>query len=169
MAQRRPKVAILGSRICPPQTRSLVDEPAGRLPPDKSPGLLEQASSKTRAPILVSPPLITKGGVTKKKSVLAQDLDEPCAGKSRAVLCGFYGVHTDKIYRRIGGFRVVVMQKHAKTRSKCHFEAIWGPTGQMERRRTSFVYHAWALTTYFEAFVLLVAALAPFIADRRGS
>ena len=32
----------------------------------------------------------------------------------------------------------------------------------MERRRTSFVYHAWALTTYFEAFVLLVAALAPF-------
>ena len=57
---------------------------------------------------------------------------------------------------------VVVRQKHAKTRSKCHFEAIWGPTGQMERRRTSFVYHAWALTTYFEAFVLLVAALAPF-------
>jgi hypothetical protein len=56
----------------------------------------------------------------------------------------------------------VVRQKHAKTRSKCHFEAIWGPTGQMERRRTSFVYHAWALTTYFEAFVLLVAALAPF-------
>ena len=32
----------------------------------------------------------------------------------------------------------------------------------MERRRTSFVYHAWASTTYFEAFVLLVAALAPF-------
>ena len=56
----------------------------------------------------------------------------------------------------------MVRQKHAKTRSKCHFEAIWGPTGQMERRRTSFVYHAWALTTYFEAFVLLVAALAPF-------
>ena len=24
------------------------------------------------------------------------------------------------------------------------------------------MYHAWALTTYFEAFVLLVAALAPF-------
>ena len=57
MAQRRPKAAILGSRICPPQTRSLVDEPAGRLPPDKSPGLLKQASSKTRAPILVPPPI----------------------------------------------------------------------------------------------------------------
>ena len=42
------------------------------------------------------------------------------------------------------------------------FEAIWGPTGQMERRRTSFVYHAWASTTCIEAFVLLVAALAPF-------
>ena len=40
MARRRPKVAILGSRICPPQTRSLVDEPAGRLSPEKSPGLL---------------------------------------------------------------------------------------------------------------------------------
>ena len=56
----------------------------------------------------------------------------------------------------------MVRQKHAKTRSKCHFEAIWGPPGQMERRRTSFVYHAWALTTCIEAFVLLVAALAPF-------
>ena len=56
----------------------------------------------------------------------------------------------------------MVMQKHAKTRSKCHFEAIWGPAGQMERRRTSFVYHAWAVTTCIEAFVLLVAALAPF-------
>ena len=56
----------------------------------------------------------------------------------------------------------MVMQKHAKTRSKCHFEAIWGPAGQMERRRTSFVYHAWASTTCIEAFVLLVAALAPF-------
>ena len=32
----------------------------------------------------------------------------------------------------------------------------------MERRRTSFVYHAWGWPTYFEAFVLLVAALAPF-------
>ena len=47
-------------------------------------------------------------------------------------------------------------------RSKCHFEAIWGPAAQMERRRTSFVYHAWALAYYFEAFVLLAAALAPF-------
>ncbi len=56
----------------------------------------------------------------------------------------------------------MVGQKHAKTRSKCHFEAIWGPTGQMERRRTSFVYYAWASTTCIEAFVLLVAALAPF-------
>ena len=46
--------------------------------------------------------------------ILAQDLDEPCAGKSGADLFGFYGVDTDKIYRRIGGFRVVVMQKHAK-------------------------------------------------------
>ena len=56
----------------------------------------------------------------------------------------------------------MVMQKHAETRSKCHFEAIWGPAGQTERRRTSFVYHAWAVTTCIEAFVLLVAALAPF-------
>ena len=32
----------------------------------------------------------------------------------------------------------------------------------MERRRTSFVYHALAWTTCIEAFVLLVAALAPF-------
>ena len=59
MAQRRPKAAILGSRICPPQTRSLFDEPATRLPPDKSPELLKQASSGTRAPILVSPPIRT--------------------------------------------------------------------------------------------------------------
>ena len=94
--------------------------------------------------------------------VLAQDLDEPCFSSPGVVLCEFYGVHTDKNYRRIGGFRVVVRQKHAKTRSKCHFEAIWGPTGQMERRRTSFVYYAWASTTCIEAFVLLVAALAPF-------
>ena len=56
----------------------------------------------------------------------------------------------------------MVMQKYAETRSKCQFEAIWGPARQMERCRASFVYHAWALTTYFEAFVLLVAALAPF-------
>ena len=102
-------------------------------------------------------------GVTPTPNrVLAQDLDEPCSSSSGVVLCGYYGVHSDKIYRRIGGFRVVVMQKHAETRSKCHFEAIWGPTGQMERRRTSFVYHAWASTTCIEAFVLLVAALAPF-------
>ena len=94
--------------------------------------------------------------------VLAQDLDEPCFSSPGVVLCGFYGVHTDKIDRRLGGFRVVVGQKHAKTRSKCHFEAIWGPTGQMERRRTSFVYYAWASTTCIKAFVLLVAALAPF-------
>ena len=33
------------------QTRSSVDEPARCLPPDKTPGLLEQASSKTRPPI----------------------------------------------------------------------------------------------------------------------
>ena len=59
----------------------------------------------------------------------------------------------------------MVGQKHAKTRSKCHFEAIWGPTGQMERRRTSFVYYAWASTTCIEAFVLLVAALAPFTSE----
>ena len=56
----------------------------------------------------------------------------------------------------------MVMQKHAETRSKCHFEAIWGSAGQTERRRTSFVYHAWAVTTCIEAFGLLVAALAPF-------
>ena len=99
------------------------------------------------------------GGDTKMG---AQVFDEACSSSPGAVLCGFYGVHTDKIYRRIGGFRVVVRQKHAETRSKCHFEAIWGPAGQMERRRTSFVYHAWAWTTCIEAFVLLVAALAPF-------
>ena len=92
----------------------------------------------------------------------AQVFDEPCSSSPGTVLCGFYGVHTDKNYRRIGGFRVVVRQKHAETRSKCHFEAIWGPAGQTERRRTSFVYHAWAVTTCIEAFVLLVAALAPF-------
>ena len=34
-----------------PQTRSSVGEPARCLPPDKTPGLLEQASSKTRPPI----------------------------------------------------------------------------------------------------------------------
>ena len=104
-----------------------------------------------------------RGGVTPTPNrVLAQDLDGPCAGKSGAVLCGFYGLDTDKIYRGIGEFRVVVRQKYAEMRSKCHFQAIWRPAAQMERRRTSFVYHAWALTTYFEAFVLLVAALAPF-------
>ena len=73
--------------------------------------------------IVTTPPTEWEGTPTPNR-VLAQDLDEPCAGKSGAVLCGFYGVHTDKIYRRIGGFRVVVMQKHAETRSKCHFEAI---------------------------------------------
>ena len=52
------------------------------------------------------------GGAQTPNRVLAQDLDEPCAGKSGAVLCGFYGVDTDKIYRRIGGFWVVVRQKH---------------------------------------------------------
>ena len=31
----------------------------------------------------------------------------------------------------------------------------------MERRRTSFVYYAWASTTCIEAFVLLSAPLAP--------
>ena len=108
-------------------------------------------------------------GVTTPNRVLAQDLDEPCAGKSGADLFGFYGVDTDKIYRRIGGFRVVVRQKHAEMRSKCHFEAIWGPAGQMERRRTSFVYHAWAVTTCIEAFVLLVAALAPFTSFAAGT
>ena len=118
--------------------------------------------------IVTTPPTEWEGTPTPNR-VLAQDLDEPCAGKSGAVLCGFYGVHTDKIYRRIGGFRVVVMQKHAETRSKCHFEAIWGPAGQTERRRTSFVYHAWAVTTCIEAFVLLVAALAPFTSFAAGA
>ena len=65
-----------------------------------------------------------RGGAPTLNRVLAQDLDEPCSSSPGVVLCGFYGVHTDKIYRRIGGFRVVVMQKHAETRSKCHFEAI---------------------------------------------
>ena len=56
----------------------------------------------------------------------------------------------------------MVRQKHAKTRSKCHLASRFG--GRLGRWSvaTSFVYHAWALTTYFEAFVLLVAALAPF-------
>ena len=53
-------------------------------------------------------------------------------------------------------------QKHAETWSKCEFEAIWGPVGPIERRSTEFVYRTWALTTCTEAFVLLVAALAPF-------
>ena len=101
--------------------------------------------------------------------VLAQGRDEPCFSSPGVVLCGFYGVHSDKIYRRLGGFRVVVRQKHAKTRSKCHFEAIWGPIGQMERRRTSFVYYAWASTTCIEAFVLLVAAVAPFTSFAAGA
>ena len=61
MAQRRPKVAIVESRICPLQTRSLVDEPAGRLSPDKSPGLLEKGSSRscasTRFGACVTPPV----------------------------------------------------------------------------------------------------------------
>ena len=40
-----------------------------------------------------------------------------------------------------------------------------GPAGQMERRRTSFVHHAWALATYFEAFVLLMAAFDKYAID----
>ena len=59
MAQRRPKAAILGSRIGRPQTRSLVDEPARRLPPDKCPDLPAQGSTGTRAAIFVSPPMRT--------------------------------------------------------------------------------------------------------------
>ena len=54
------------------------------------------------------------GGAQTPNRVLAQDLDEPCLSSPGIVLCGFYGVHTDKIYRRIGGFRVVVRQKHAE-------------------------------------------------------
>jgi hypothetical protein len=56
MAQRRPKAAILGSRIGPFQTRSLVDEPARRLPPDKCPDLPLQGSPETRAPFWCHPP-----------------------------------------------------------------------------------------------------------------
>ena len=55
-----------------------------------------------------------RGGSQTPNRVLAQDLDEPCAGKSGADLCGFYGIDTDRIYRRIGGFRVVVMQNMPK-------------------------------------------------------
>ena len=54
--------AILGSRIGRPQTRGLVDERARGLPPDKSPELLKQASSGTRPPIFVPPPLLWAEG-----------------------------------------------------------------------------------------------------------
>ena len=56
MAQRLPKAAILGSRIGPLQTRSLFDEPARSLPPDKCPDLPAQGSTGTRPPIFVPPP-----------------------------------------------------------------------------------------------------------------
>ena len=76
----------------------------------------------TQEPELAS--VFQRGGAPTPNRVLAQDLDEPCSSSPGVVLCGFYGVHSDKIYRRIGGFRVVMIQKHAETRSKCHFEAI---------------------------------------------
>ena len=56
MAQRLPKAAILGSRIGPLQTRSLFDEPARSLPPEKCPDLPAQGSTGTRAAMFVSPP-----------------------------------------------------------------------------------------------------------------
>ena len=79
---------------------------SGRRMHETLPGIKEPARDPAR----------NAGGVTPTPNrVLAQDLDEPCAGKSGADLCGFYGVHTDKIiYRRIGGFRVVVMQNMPK-------------------------------------------------------
>ena len=50
------------ARIGRPQTRGLVDERARGLPPDKSPELLKQASSGTRPPIFVPPPLLWAEG-----------------------------------------------------------------------------------------------------------
>ena len=102
------------------------------------------------------------GGDTKVKAPLAQELDEPCTGNSGSKTGGVYEACTNKIYRGRLGSRAVVKQKHAETRSKCQFEASWGPVGPIERRSTEFVYRTWALTTCTEAFVLLVAALAPF-------
>ena len=87
MAQRRPKAAILGSRIGRPQTRSLVDEPARRLPPDKCPDLPAQGSTGTRAAIFVSPPLDV---LAVRSSVLANYPQEtPGALDLVAVSLGF--------------------------------------------------------------------------------
>jgi len=81
---------------------------------------------------------------------------------SRHKRATFNGAYTNRIYRGRSGSRAAVVQKHAETRSKCQFEAIWGPAGPIERRSIELVYRTWALTTCTEAFVLLVAALAPF-------
>ena len=57
MAQRRPKAAILGSRIGRPgpQTRSLFDEPARSLPPDKCPVFLLQGPPEPALPFWCPP------------------------------------------------------------------------------------------------------------------
>ena len=55
MAQRLPKAAILGSRIGPLQTRSLFDEPARSLPPDKCPVFLLQGPPEPALPFWCPP------------------------------------------------------------------------------------------------------------------
>ena len=88
---------------------------------------MRSASSprRSRAAVLVPPRVrhssaIASGPVTETTrrggdtKMAARVLDDACLSSPGAVLCGFYGVHTDKIYRRIGGFRVVVRQKLPK-------------------------------------------------------